>query len=133
MPGLMLDNLDIDAPDVDQPMKVDAAGQAGRHAVDAGRHLRTRPHCCCRMPSRAPFPVDVTFQAAGATASAKGTIADAQAMTGANIALAAKIPDLSALSPLARRPLPALKTDRFPDHADRRRRRLSVTAPRCTP
>ena len=34
-------------------------------------------------------------------------------MTGVNVALTANIPDLSALSPLARRPLPALKTIAF--------------------
>ena len=63
------------------------------------------------MPGAAPgaFPVDVTIQAAGATMSAKGSVTDARAMTGATIALSAEIPDLSALSPLARRPLPAVK------------------------
>ena len=61
----------------------------------------------------APFPVDVSIQAAGATASAKGVIADPHAMTGASIALAAQIPDLSALSPFAGRPLPPLRTFAF--------------------
>ena len=41
MPGLMLDKLDIDAPKVDQPMKVDAAAKLGDTAHDRGRHLRT--------------------------------------------------------------------------------------------
>ena len=34
-------------------------------------------------------------------------------MTGVNVALTARIPDLSALSPLAGHPLPALKTIAF--------------------
>jgi AsmA protein len=88
VPGLTLDKLDVEAPRVDQPMKIAGAAPA-------------------------PFPVDVTMQAAGATASAKGTIADARAMTGVNIALVAQIPDLAALSPLARRPLPTLKSVAF--------------------
>jgi AsmA protein len=55
----------------------------------------------------------MTLQAAGATIAAKGTLADARALAGANLALAAQIPDLAALSPLAHRPLPALKTVAF--------------------
>jgi len=56
-----------------------------------------------------PLSIDATVQAAGATVSAKGTVADARAMTGASIALNGQIPDLSLLSSLARRPLPAVK------------------------
>src|SRR5208337_610150 len=60
-----------------------------------------------------PFPVDVTARAVGATITGKGSFADAGALAGATIALAAQIPDLAALSPLARRPLPALRTLAF--------------------
>jgi uncharacterized protein involved in outer membrane biogenesis len=107
-PGMTLDKLDVAAATADQPLKADATGKLGGQPFGfAG----TTGSLGTLLPGAkpAPFPVDVTFQAAGATISAKGTVADAQAMTGANIALTAAIPDLSALSPLARRPLPALK------------------------
>ena len=61
----------------------------------------------------APFPVDATLHVYGATVTAKGTIANAEALTGANIVLAAQIPDLSAFSPLAKRPLPSVKQISF--------------------
>jgi AsmA protein len=112
VPGLMLDKLDINAPKVDQPVKVDAAGRLGdRPLTVAG--VFGPPALLLPGAKPAPFPVDVTVQAAGATVSAKGAIADAHAMTGVNLALSAQIPDLSALSPLARRPLPALKAVAF--------------------
>jgi uncharacterized protein involved in outer membrane biogenesis len=108
LPGVQLDKLDIDAPKADQPMKIDAAGKMGGMPLTA---TGTFGPPALLMPDAKPalFPVDVTIQAAEATASAKGTIADARAMTGMNIAVTAQIPDLSALSPLARRPLPPLK------------------------
>jgi AsmA protein len=107
-PGLALDKLDVTADAAGQPVKADAAGKVGDQAF---AFVATSGPLAGLMPGAkpAPFPVDVTFRAGGATMSAKGTIADAQAMTGASIVLAAQIPDLSGLSPLARRPLPALK------------------------
>ncbi len=112
MPNLKLTQLNVSAAAADQPMKADAAGTLGDRplslAATAGTLAQLMPGA-----TPAPFPVDVTVQAAGATVAAKGTITDAQTMTGATIALAAQIPDLSELSPLVRRPLPAVKTIAF--------------------
>jgi uncharacterized protein involved in outer membrane biogenesis len=112
IPGLTLTQLNVAAAAADQPIKADAAGKLGDQpltfAATAGKLALLMPGA-----KPAPFPVDVTFQAAGATVSAKGTIANAQAMTGATIALAAQIPDLSTLSTLAHRPLPAVKQVAF--------------------
>jgi AsmA protein len=112
VPGLMLDKLDVDAPKVDQPMKGAAAVRIGALPMTL---TGTFGPPVLLMPDAkpAPFSVDMNVQAAGATGSAKGTVADARAMTGLNVALRAQIPDLSALSPLARRPLPALKAVTF--------------------
>jgi AsmA protein len=112
VPGLMLGKLEIDAAKVDQPMKVAAAATLGSAPLALAGTFGP-PALLMPGATPAPFPVDVTVQAAGATASAKGSIADAYAMSGVTIALQAQIPDLSALSPLARRPLPALKTVAF--------------------
>ena len=108
VPGLTLDKLDLDAARLDQPMKLAATAHLGTQpaAINA-----TFGPPALLMPGAkpTPFPIDVNLQAAGAAATAKGTLANARAMTGVNLALAAQIPDLSALSPLARRPLPAIK------------------------
>jgi AsmA protein len=107
--GLKIDKLDIEAPKTDQPMKIDAALRLGDMPLTA-KGTFGPPALLLPDAKPAPFPVDLTIQAATATASAKGTIADARAMTGVNVAVTAKIPDLSVLSPLALRPLPAIKT-----------------------
>lgn len=60
-----------------------------------------------------PFQVDLTLQSAGASVSAKGNVADIHALSGVDVALAANIPDMAALSPLAGTRLPAVKTVAF--------------------
>ncbi len=112
MPGLALTELNVSASSPDQPLKANAAGKLGDQPLS---FAATSGALASLMPGGrpAPFPVDATFQAAGATISVKGSVADAQALTGANLALAATIPDLSALSPLAGRPLPAVRTIDF--------------------
>ena len=112
IPGLSLEKLDIDAPKADQPVKIDGAAKLGVTPLTVAGTFGP-PALLLPNAKPSPFPVDVTVQADGATASAKGTIADARATTGINVALTAKIPDLSALSPLAGHPLPALKTVSF--------------------
>lgn len=110
--GLKIDKLDIGAPKTDQPMRIAAAVRVGDTPLTAtgtfGPPAQLLPDA-----KPAPFPVDLAIQAAMATVSAKGSIADVRAMTGMNVAVTAQIPDLSALSPLAGRPLPAIKTVAF--------------------
>jgi AsmA protein len=107
--GLKIDKLDIDAPKVDQPMRIDAAVRMGDTPLTATGTFGP-PALLLPDATPAPFPVDVTVQAGAAMASAKGTIADVRAMTGVSVAVTAQIPDLSALSTLAGHPLPMLKT-----------------------
>ena len=52
--------------------------------------------------------VDLTLQAANASLTVKGTVAHPETLSGADLALDATIPDLSALSALAHRQLPAV-------------------------
>ena len=120
--GLKVDKLDIDAPRTDQPMKIDAAVRMGDTPLTATGTFGP-PALLLPDAKPAPFPVDFIVHAATATATAKGTIADARALTGVNLALAAQIPDLSALSPLSRRPLPAVKSVAFQATLIRCRRR----------
>lgn len=110
--GLTLASLDIDAPAAETALKAAASGQFDNAPLSLNATLGGFG---AFLPDAkpAPFPVDVTVQAAGGTLHAQGAIADAKAMTGASLAVDAAIPDLSALSPLARRPLPAVKQIAF--------------------
>jgi uncharacterized protein involved in outer membrane biogenesis len=112
VPGLTLDHLDIAAAAADQPAKANAAGKLGDQALSFSA---TTGPLAALLPVAKPmaFPIDAAIQAAGGTASVKGTIEDAQALTGARLVVVANIPDLSALSALARRPLPAVKQIAF--------------------
>ncbi len=55
-----------------------------------------------------PFPIDLSAQAGGGTFALKGTLAEPATLAGLDLAVTGGIPDLSKLSPLAHRPLPAL-------------------------
>ena len=57
----------------------------------------------------APFPVKVSVKAGGASIGAEGSIAKPATGEGIDLALTANIPDLTALSSLAHRDLPAVK------------------------
>ena len=109
VPGLTLNKLDLDAARLDQPMKLAATAHLGTQPAALNATFGP-PALLMPGAKPAPFPIDVNLQAAGATATAKGTLADPRAITGVTLALTAQIPDLSALSPLARRPLPAIKS-----------------------
>lgn len=109
VPGLILDKLDIAAPKADQPIKLDGAARLANLPVAVSGTLGP-PALLMPGAKPTPLPVDIAAHAAGANASATGTIANASAMTGANIVLNAQIPDLSALAPVARHPLPAVKS-----------------------
>jgi AsmA protein len=63
-----------------------------------------------------PVPVDITLQAANASLTVKGTVAHPETLSGADLALGATIPDLSKLSPLAHRNLPAVTQIAFQVH-----------------
>ncbi len=112
VPGLLLDRADIAASALDQPIKADVAGRLDDAPLTLTATLGS-PAVLLPGANPRPFPVDVTARAAGATLTAKGEVADGVALSGANLVLAAQIPDLAALSPLARSPLPPLKSIAF--------------------
>ncbi|HEX2941808.1 MAG TPA: AsmA family protein, partial [Rhodopila sp.] len=111
-PGLVLDNLAVDAPSLDQPAKATATAKLG---TTPSALAGVFGPLATLMPGAhpAPFPVDLRFQGAGVDLSAKGTIADVRALTGAAFAVGANIPDLATLGPLVRHPLPAIKAIAF--------------------
>ncbi len=107
-----MNGLDIAGSALEQPIKADLDARLSDAPLTMTATLGP-PALLLPGAKPRPFPVDVTARAAGATLTAKGEVADAAALTGANLALAAQIPDLAALSPLARNPLPPLKSIAF--------------------
>ncbi len=110
-PGLTLDALDVNAPALDQPATLAAKGTLSGQPLDAKATMGAPS--ALLGPASAPFPVDAAATLGAARLTAKGTIAQPAKLTGADLAVQAQIPDLAALSPLARRPLPSLKDAAF--------------------
>lgn len=109
VPGLRLARLEVSAPDVRSPVRLALAATMRGAPVSAEGTLGPLG---AFLPGAgpAPWPVDLRLGAAGAEATAKGTIARPRAAQGIDLAVAATIPDLAALSPLAGgASLPAIK------------------------
>ncbi|MDO9709532.1 AsmA family protein [Paracraurococcus lichenis] len=103
LPGLALARFHAALPAADAPLALDGEGSL------KGVPLRLTGTTRSPMPPQglaAPLPLDLTLGLGGGTATVKGTIADPDRMTGVDLALAAALPDLAALTPLAGRPLP---------------------------
>jgi len=111
--GLRVVSVDIAAPKQDQPMRIHArailadtpltlAATVGLPSALVTAHPIAPPQAA------EPVPVDVTLQAANASLTVKGTVAHPETLSDADLALDATIPDLSLLSPLAHRMLPAV-------------------------
>ena len=109
LPGLSLTKLDIAAERMDQPIHATLEGGFGGAPLVVAASLGAPASLVPGGPLPVPFPVDVTAEAAGSRISAKGGIADPAHWSGVDLTVAAQVPDLAALSPLAGRSLPALK------------------------
>jgi uncharacterized protein involved in outer membrane biogenesis len=111
LPGLQLQKADVSTPANDQPVRADLAAQIGSTPVTAAATLGTPAQMI--SSGGGPLPIDATLVSGDAHFGAKGSIANPQALAGVALELAANIPDLGALSPLAGRPLPAIKSVQF--------------------
>jgi AsmA protein len=107
VPGLKLTRLDVAAPAMDQPVKFAGEGAIGATPATVSGSLGA-PDLLIPGGKTGTYPVDIALTSSAAHLSAKGGIADARKLSGVDLALVAHVPDLSAYSSLARRPLPAL-------------------------
>jgi AsmA protein len=105
-PGLTLTQADIRAPQMDQPITAQVAGSY----ADAPLTVAATLGAPSALLGGQAFPVDVSLAVAGATATAKGTLADPARVPGAELVVSARIPALAPFAALARRPVPDLKT-----------------------
>jgi AsmA protein len=106
--GLRIVTVDIDAPAQDKPVRIAAQVTMADTPVTLAATVGAPPVALLAGQPAAPVPVDLTLQAANASLTVKGAVAHPETLSGADLALAATIPDLSALSPLAHRRLPAV-------------------------
>ncbi len=114
-PGLTLNTFDMEMASLDQPLSLNAAGKLGNDAFTlqgnfgAPQALLNPALLPASMPPQGSFPVSIQAQLGAAKASLKGAIATPATLSGAALAMAATIPDLSTLSPAAGTALPAWK------------------------
>lgn len=106
-PGLKLAALDVAVPALDQPVRLAATGAMGALPLKAEATLGSAE--ALLVPGKAPFPVALAATAGTAEAKVNGTVASPMTGTGIALKIDAKVPDIASLSPLARRPLPALR------------------------
>lgn len=105
--GLAVTRLEFAAPAADQPMRLSGEGRLGTAPLSVSGTLGA-PAAFAPGAPPAPFPVDITVQAAGARLTLAGRIGDPRRLGDAALDLAVQVPDLAALAPVAGRPLPAL-------------------------
>lgn len=109
-PGLALSSLRVDAPRDDTPFAMGAEAAANGVPLRFSGSLGAPRRWLLGAPAPEPWPIDLGFRAGEATAAVKGAIADVnKGAIDFDLELAARVPDLSALSPLAGRPLPAVR------------------------
>lgn len=110
--GLTLANLTLQAPSLTDPVRLGASGSFSGTPMNVAATLGA-PAAFLPDAKAAPFAIDAAAEAAGSRLAVKGTIANIHVFTGVNLAVAAQSADLSALSPLAGRKLPPVKSVAF--------------------
>jgi AsmA family protein len=109
-PGLRLSGFRADVPRDDAPFAVEAQASAGDIPLRLSGSLGAPRRLLFGAAAPEPWPIDLGFGAGAATAAIKGRIADiTRGALGFDLELALRVPDLAALSPLAGRPLPAVR------------------------
>lgn len=104
-PGLMLTSMEILAPRMDQPFTVQAEG----NYANAPMKISATLGAMSALGAGKPFPIDASLAVAGATATAKGTLADPAGGAGTDVAVNARIPALGPFAALVGRKLPDLR------------------------
>lgn len=109
-PGLRLSGLRVVAPRDDAPFALEGEAAVGDLPLRLSGNLGAPRPWLVGAAAPEPWPIDLGFGAGAATASVKGRIADiTRGALGFDLALALRAPDVAALSPLAGRPLPAVR------------------------
>ena len=108
LPGLRLTRLTATLPQQDQPLALAAEAALNEVPLRLDGTLGA-PARLLAGAAPQPWPLDLTLNAGAATATLKGGIADPRKVTGVDLALALRVPELAPLAPLAGTPLPPLR------------------------
>jgi AsmA family len=114
--GLHIVSVDIDAPKQNQPVRINAQVSMADTPVTLAATVGSPGALLTPGQPAAPVPVDIALHAANASLTVKGAVTHPETLSGADLALDATIPDLSALSALAHRKLPAVTQIAFKGH-----------------
>jgi uncharacterized protein involved in outer membrane biogenesis len=112
-PGFTLDSAHIDMPRLSEPFTVTAEGNFAGTPLQLNATIGALSRL---LPGARPgeaFNLDINANVAGATFGVRGSIANPAELKGMDIALGARVPDLSLLSPFAGQALPPLNTIAF--------------------
>ncbi len=107
--GLKLAHAELSAASLGEPVRAEATGSlrgAPLHMTAAlGPLIALLPN----SPKPGPYPIELAVESQGATLAVQGSIAKAAPLSGIDLGVTGRIPDLSALGPLVGTRLPALR------------------------
>ncbi|WP_264711570.1 AsmA family protein [Limobrevibacterium gyesilva] len=112
-PGFTLDTARIEMPRMTEPVVLTAEGTFAAAPLRLNGTIGAPALLMPGAKPGQPFNLDVNLQAGGATFAVRGTVAAPTRWSGLDVAVGARVPDLSVLSPLAGTKLPALRTIAF--------------------
>ncbi len=108
-PGLKLIHAELSAAALGEPVRAEAVGSLRGTPLLVTASLGPLVALLPDPPNPGPYPVELAAEAAGATLAVRGSVAAPARLSGIDLAVTGRIPDLSALSGLAGTSLPALR------------------------
>ena len=106
--GLKLAHAELSAAALGEPVRAEASGSLRGAPLHVTAALGPLIALLSGPPKPGPYPIELAVEAQGATLAVKGSIASAAPLSGIDLAVTGRIPDLSALGPLVGTSLPAL-------------------------
>ena len=108
-PGLKLAHAEFSAAALGEPVRAEAAGSLRGVPLRVTASFGPLASLLPDPPNPGPYPIELAAEAQGATLAVKGSIAVPARLSGIDLAVTGRIPDLSFLARLAGTPLPALR------------------------
>ena len=108
-PRLKLAHAELSAAALGEPVRAEAAGTLRGVPLRVTASFGPLASLLPDRPDPAPYPIELAAEAQGATLAVKGGVASPARLSGIDLAVTGRIPDLSFLARLAGTPLPALR------------------------
>ena len=106
--GLKLAHAEMSAAGLGEPVRAEATGSLRGVALHVTAALGPLIALLADPPKPGPYPIELAAEAQGATLAVKGSIGGLAPLSGIDLAVTGRIPDLSALGPLVGTVLPVL-------------------------